>query len=369
MKIVLGLLILFVVVISHELGHMIVAKINHIEVKEFWIGFGPKLFGFEKGGTKYSLRLIPLGGACVFDGAVQDEDDSPAEPKNEDAHEGDSVSGDEKNKRLYAFTEAPVWARIATLFAGAFFNFLLAFIMGIVVMSFTYFPTTQVTEVVADSPAQEAGISAGDTIIKINRSRVFLYPEVSTAIQMGIGRPLEVVYEHEGQRIKTDIVPQFSEENGYYMIGVTFGGYDDVTKTPLTVVRDSLYYVRYMIKMTYSSLEMLLTGRASVSDMSGPVGVVEVVGDEYEAAKEVSMLAVVVSMLNIAVLISANLGVINLLPFPALDGGRLLFALYEAITGKAIDPKKEGMVHFVGSLLLIILMIVIVVNDVIKIVG
>lgn len=381
MKIIIGILIFCVIVVVHELGHMLVAKANHIEVREFWVGFGPLLCSFTKGGTKYCLRAIPFGGACVFDLPEEEAEDGNKESATSDLNEAaaepgvtevegvkiDSKYAGRKGKLL---NDASALAKIATLFAGPFFNFVLAFILGIVVMAYSVIPSTRINEVVADSPAMAAGLEAGDTIVKINGSRVYMYPEVSVAIQLGVGKPLSLEYEHDGKRIKTELIPTLNEETGTYMIGVVFGGDEvEANKSALTVLSDSYKYVRYMIKVTYQSLGMLFKGAASVKDMSGPVGIVSVVADEYDAAASISVLAVVVSMLNIAVLLSANLGVLNLLPLPALDGGRLVFAIYELITGNKPSQKVEGFVHFIGSALLILLAIYIVFNDIIKLFG
>lgn len=394
MKVIIGLLMLCVIVIAHEFGHLLVAKANHIEVKEFWVGFGPKIFAFTKGNTRYVLRVIPLGGACVFEDEIPEdemtEDEMPeTSDRNEDIanidntesstsdkdgesvlsdsnqDECNSVHYDKKGHKLVKLNEAPVLAKIATLVAGPLFNFIMAFFLGIIVVAFSYIPSPKIVDVSEGSPAAEAGLMAGDELVKINGSRVYLYPEVSLAIQTGVGKPLDVVYERDGSRYRTSLIPEMNDEYGYYMIGVSFGDKSELAnRNALTVISDSYKYVRYMIKMTYLSFNMLITGKASVKDMSGPVGVVSIVSSEYDAAAAVSTLAIVVSMVNIAVLISANLGVINLLPFPALDGGRLIFALYELITGRKVDARVEGFVHFVGSALLIILMIVIMFNDI-----
>ena len=380
MKIIIGILMFCVIVVAHELGHMLLAKANHIEVKEFWVGFGPKLLSFTKGGTKYCLRLIPLGGACVFDDPQEIEDadnkkDASEVSKTENADalkatDEDAETGEVKKSSHVLLNDAPAGAKIATLAAGPVFNFLLAFILGIIVMTYSVIPSARISDVVDASPAMTAGLKAGDTIVKINGSRVYLYPEVSVAIQLGIGKPLELEYERDGQRMKTELVPEMNEETGTYMIGVVFGGEESYgERTFLNILSDSYKYVRYTIKVTYQSVGMLLSGKASMSDVSGPVGIASIVSEEYDAAASISALAVVISMLNIAVLLSANLGVMNLIPFPALDGGRLIFAFYELITGNKPNAKVEGFVNFLGSALLILLTVYIIFSDVGKLVG
>ena len=350
MKIVWGVLILLVIVLSHEMGHYIIARLNGIDVVEFTIGFGPKLFGWTtKSGTKFCVRLILFGAACVFENLE-------AEDENVDIETLFANS---------AYRKANVWSRIATTVAGPLFNLLLAFIVGLFLMNYVDMPTTVITGITENSAAEDAGLLPGDKIVKINNSRTYLYPEVSLAVQLGYGKPLNLVYERDGKKEKVELIPRMSEEYGYYMIGVEFGGqgYEE-DKGALHIIKGSYLYVRYMVKMTVDSIRMLFGGQAKVSDLAGPVGAVEIVGDEYDSAKEQGTLAVVVSMLNIMLLLSANLGIINLFPLPALDGGKLLFLLYEAIRGKPADAKIESVIQFIGIALLLILMVVVMYNDI-----
>lgn len=348
MKIVWGILILCTIVVSHELGHFLVAKLNGIEVKEFDIGFGPKIFGFKKGGTEYCLRALPLGGACVFDDLDNVDEDL------------DMAAIIERS----SYRKANVWARIATTLAGPCFNFLLAFILGLFMMNHVDMPTTLITSITEDGVAADAGLQVGDRITKINHSKVYLYPEVSMAIQLGYGEPLTVTYERDNKKYVTTMVPKMNDEYGYYMIGVGFGGGDVVDTSATSIIKNSYLYVRYMVKMTFTSLRMLFNGQAAVSDLSGPVGAVEIVSEEYDSASQMGPLAVLVSMLNIALLLSANLGVVNLLPIPALDGGKLVLLLVEAVRGKPVDAKMEGIIQFVGVVLLLLLMVVVMYNDI-----
>lgn len=339
LQIVLAILIFCIIVISHELGHLIVAKANGIAVSEFCIGFGPTLIGFTKNGTKYSIKPIPLGGACIFD------DEDP-----------DTISES-------SFLKAGVWARIATIAAGPVFNFFLAFILALFVIGSTGYPTAELVEISPNSPAAEAGLMAGDEIVKMDSSNIHLFSEVLLKTQFGNGETIHFTYERDGVKYETDITPKYSEEYGRYMYGFT-GGYYDENKTPIKTLKYSGYYVGYQIKATFTSLKMLLTGQASINQLSGPVGMTAVVGEVFEAAKPRGLSTIVLSMLDIAILLSANLGVVNLLPLPALDGGRLVFLLIEAVRRKPISPEKEGMVHFVGMALLMLLMVVVMYNDI-----
>ncbi|MCR5302111.1 MAG: RIP metalloprotease RseP [Lachnospiraceae bacterium] len=353
MKIIWGLLILAVIIFTHEMGHFLIARLNGIEVVEFTVGFGPKLFGFRtKGGTKFSIRLIMLGAACVFDDLEAGNDDEEATLASIIANS--------------SFRKANVWSRIATTIAGPFFNLLLAFVLGLFLMNYIDIPDTVISEVVEGRAAYDAGMKEGDRIISVNGSRCYLYPEVSTAVELGYGKPLTIVYERDGVRQKVEMVPEMNEEYGRFMIGVVFGGESEeaAPKGPLEIVRSSYLYVRYMVKMTFSSFRMLFSGQANVSELAGPVGAVEIVSDEYDSAKEMGTMAVVVSMLNIALLLSANIGIVNLFPIPAFDGGKLLFLIYEAVRGKPADAKVEGTIQLVGVGLLLILLVIVMYNDI-----
>ncbi len=342
-------MILAVIVFVHEMGHFLIARLNGIEVVEFTVGFGPKLFGWKtKHGTKVAIRLIMLGAACVFDDL-------------------DADRGDEDIATILAnsaFRKAGVWSRIATTFAGPLFNLLLAFVLGLFLMNYISIPSTKILHVDPAGAAYEAGIRDGDTIIKINHSRVYLYPEVSTAVELGYGSPLTIVYEHEGRRITAEVVPKMNDEYKRFMIGVEFGGEETPDRSALGIIKSSYLYVRYMVKMTFSSFRMLFAGKANVSDLAGPVGAAQIVGEEYDSAKDIGPMAVLISMLNIALLLSANIGIVNLFPIPAFDGGKLIFLFYEAIRGKPASAKIEGTIQLVGVGLLLILLVVVMYNDI-----
>ena len=343
MKIIFCLLIFCIIVISHELGHFIVAKANGIVVKQFFIGFGPTIASFKKGGTEYCIKPIPLGGACVFD------------------------ADDPEHFEESTFLKANVYARIATILAGPLFNFILAFILALFVVGYTGYPTTKLLAVTPDSPAMEAGLEPGDEIIKVNRERVHMYSEVALESRFNNGETTTFTVLRNGEKKIFTVTPKYDEEYGRYFYGFTGGDYDEEF-SPLKTIQYSYYYVMFQIKTTYKSLAWLITGRISTDAMTGPVGVAKIVGDTYESAKSSGALIVILSMLDIAILLSANLGVVNLLPFPALDGGRLVFMIIEAVRGKPVSPEKEGYVHFIGMALLIFLMAYVLFKDIVRLI-
>ena len=375
--IILFLIIFGVVVISHEFGHFIIGRRNGIRVLEFAVGMGPTLFSFEKGGVKYSLKLLPIGGACMFDGedgmAAQEEEKEdvrllrrammqPEIPLPEDEPEFMTQSYG------MAFTEAGVWKRIATVFAGPFFNFILAFVVAIILTAFSGADLPVVGQIAEGSAAEEAGLMSGDVITQINHETIHFYREVMVISAMNKGEALEIHYIRDGQKGVASVTPRYDENDGRYYIGIIGAG-EYLECNPLQVFQYGLYEVEYYAKTTYKSLGMLIRGQVSRDDVSGPVGIAQFVGESYDQAEEnYGTSSAILTMLEIVVLLSVNLGILNLLPLPALDGGRLLFMLVEVVRGKPIAPEKEGLVHFAGLVVFMVLMVFIMYNDIMKIV-
>lgn len=343
MKFVIAILIFSVVILFHELGHFLLAKRAGIRVNEFCMGLGPTLFGIQKGETFYSIKLLPFGGACMMEGEDADSEDDAA------------------------FGRKSVWARISVVAAGPVFNFILAFIFAFILISFMGIDTPFVTDVVNGSPAQEAGMKAGDVIVKINHKPIHFFREVSMYSFFHEGDPVKVTYERDGGRYTADITPAYNEESGRYTLGIASRSAEARKKgNVFSNLKYSVYEIKYWIWTTLQSLKMLVTGKVSPNEMSGPVGIVKSIGDTYDASRSDGYFYVFINMLNFSILLSANLGVMNLLPLPALDGGRLVFLLVEAVRRKKIDPEKEGMVHFVGIVILMGLMVLVMFNDIRK---
>lgn len=342
MKIILAIIIFSLIIIFHELGHFWLAKANGIQVNEFSLGLGPTLFGFKKGETKYSLKLLPFGGACMMEG----ED------------------GESENPR--AFPNKSVWARISVVLAGPVFNFILAFVFSFIMITAVGYNSSKIAGVLDGYAAQEAGLQDGDEIVKLNNSRIHFFGEIAAYSAMHEGEEVTVTYKRDGVKYTTVLTPTYNEEAGRYLYGFE-GCYPVKSKNVFHNLLYAGYDVGYYIKMTFESLRMLFTGLASVNDLSGPVGIVSTMGNDYEQA--VSNGGIWYGLLDLCawmVLISANLGVMNLLPIPALDGGRLVFLFIEAITRKRVPAEKEGFVHMIGIVLLLLLMVFVMFNDIRK---
>ena len=381
------LFVFCIIVISHEFGHFIVAKLNGIHVEEFTIGMGPKIVGFHKNGTYYVLRWLPLGGACIFEGmdpieAVEgSDDDKESEDEagadtlvtmengvNKDSECDGDMPKEEANYGI-KFNDAPVWARIATTLAGPFANFVIAFVMAIVVVWFCGSDLPVVHELMEGYPAAESGLEDGDLITEINGSKIYTAREiyVNTFVNKE-GKPLTITYERDGEEYTTTIVPQYSEEDDRYLLGLTnYGDYIECNNA--SVFKYAAIEVRYCLVATLKSLGMLLEGNGSKDDVSGPVGMAHIISDVQKQASPYGFGLVLLNMVNIAMLLSVNLGVMNLLPIPAIDGGRLIFLLIEVVRGKPVPPEKEGIVHLAGFVLLFALMIFVMYNDISNWIG
>lgn len=422
MKILIALLVFSVIVLFHELGHFLLAKRNGIAVTEFSLGMGPRLLSTEKGGTRYSLKLFPIGGSCMMVG--EDEDDDS---------EG-------------SFNNASVWARISVVAAGPIFNFILAFVFAMIITSVVGYDPARVLQVTEGSPAAQAGLKEGDIIKEFQGRHISIGRDLDSYMTLhGLkDEEISLTYERDGK--KHDIQFQANSESRY-MLGFTYlsEGIPEITQVMLNsamakagvmpgdiireingtadadsqeiqaylqehpldgteitlgierdgkvetisaipqmtkhvdsgfiyniyrektnflgVMKYSAVEVRYWVSTTVESLMMLIKGQFSVNDLSGPVGIIDVIGDSYEEAKSEGAMMVWMQMLYWAILLSANLGVMNLLPIPALDGGRLVFLLIESVRKKRLNPNVEGMIHFAGFVLLMMLMVFVMFND------
>ncbi|MBO5218568.1 MAG: site-2 protease family protein [Clostridia bacterium] len=336
--ILLTILSLSLLILLHELGHYLTARAFGVSIREFAVGMGPKLLSHrsKKTGIVYSIRLLPIGGFVSMVG----EDEASDEPG--------------------ALNEKPVWQRMIITAAGAMTNLLVGVLLMSVVILITpnIGGTTVLRFVEEDALSAASGLAVGDEIVEVDGTRVRIATELSYEIMRNGVEPVEMVVIRDGARVTLPAVqfPTIVEQ------GVTFGLPDfqvyALEKTFGNLVEQSFFRSASTVKMIWESLIDLLTGRYGFEQMSGPVGVTTAVS---EAAKSGAA-----DFLYLIVVISMNLGIFNLLPLPALDGGRLLFQFVELIRRKPIKPEFEGYVHFVGIVLLMMLMVLITFQDVMK---
>ena len=336
MGLILALLLFSFIVFFHELGHFLLARKNGIYVEEFCIGMGPILVKKKGKETTYSIRLLPIGGACMMG-------------------EDEVENLDEKS-----FNNKSVWARISVIAAGPVFNFILAFILSVIVVSWLGYDKPVIKSVLENSAAEEAGLKEGDLIKEINGKNIHIFREISAYNQFHPGEKMELTYERNGKEYTVSLKTR-PDETGRYLIGITQGQYKKANA--FTALQYGFYEVKFWIDYTIESLKMLFTGVIGLDQLSGPVGIVDVVDEAYDTNIQYGISSVVLAFLNLSILLSANLGVMNLLPLPALDGGRLVFLFVEAIRGKRIPPEKEGLVHMAGLIALFGLMIFVMFND------
>ncbi|WP_320937738.1 RIP metalloprotease RseP [Enterocloster lavalensis] len=347
MSFVAAVLIFGIIIMIHEFGHFLFAKLNGIGVIEFSLGMGPRLYSFEKGGTRYSIKILPFGGSCMM------------------------LGEDEENSDQSAFNNKSVWARISVVAAGPIFNFLMAFLLSMVIVGLTGYQPATVMEVMDGYPAKEAGLLPGDLITEINGRNIHSKDDITLYIQTHAGKTITVEYKRADgnggvERRSAVIVPQYSEEDGGYLMGVRFDGVAKPVSGLGQLLVHSAYEVKYWIQYVFDAFYMMFHGEVSLNDLSGPVGIVTTIDDTVDQVIPYGRTVVILTLINFCILLSANLGVMNLLPIPALDGGRLVFLFIEAVRGKPIDKEKEGMVHMAGMMLLMALMVLVLFNDVRK---
>ncbi len=360
MRFVLALIIFSLIIVFHELGHFLLAKRGGIRVNEFSLGMGPRLVSKVIGETRYSLKLFPFGGSCMMEGEDGEYGEEIPEGSAAAARAGIGIAAPARIPED-SFAAKSVWVRISVVAAGPVFNFILAFILSLFIIGSYGYDAPVIAALTEGYPAEAAGLEPGDKIIRMNHTNIHIYREVSLYVQMNQGKTVELVYERDGERYTAVLEPKQSE-TGMYYLGFRGSGVR-IRGNLFQVIGYSAYEVKYWISTTIKSLGMLLGGGVGADDISGPVGIVNTIGETYESSRVDGAFYVWLNMLYISILLTANLGVMNLLPLPALDGGRLVFLIVEAIRGKGIAPEKEGMVHFVGLMLIMALMIFVMIND------
>lgn len=428
LNVILAILVLSIIVIVHEFGHFIIAKANGITVVEFSIGFGPKLIHFRKGETEYCIKALPFGGACTMLGdeflemsVIQSEEDDDEELTDEEKEAKKRKLAIENGYDMEkSFASKSVWARIAVIAAGPVFNFILAFVCAVVIVGSLGYDPCDIDVVKDNSPATEAGLQEGDVITKVNGHKVTFYRDFYFYRAYNADKTLNITFTRDGEKMTTTVTPQHIKQQKY-QVGIMmnenclissvtkdspaekaglkandvikavdgtamenssnvtvepkmvevesydtgFVVYGDRVKTsPIGTLKYSVEEVGYSVKTVIQSLGMLFTGKIGFDSLLGPVGTVSTMSEIVEESKADGAFYVFLNLMNLAALISANLGVMNLLPIPALDGGRLVFLIIEALRGKPVKREHEGIVNFIGMILLVILMVVVLFKDI-----
>ena len=322
-----------ILIVIHEFGHFIAAKLLGVRVNEFAVGFGPKLFSKQGKETKYSVNLVPLGGYCAMEG--EDED-----------------SGDER-----AFCNKKPWRSFIIVAMGATFNL----ILGLIIVAVTLAPqkafnSTVVAEFKENAVSEQSGLKADDKIIEVEGRKIFSTYDLSYAFTNVKGGKVDMTVKRDGEKIELkDVKFDSSEENGISYLNVDFYVYG-IRKTLGSYIKQTFATAASYCAVVWRSLIDLISGKYGISAVSGPVGVTAAIGSAAKQSLE--------NLLPIMALITINLGIFNLLPIPALDGGRLLFILIEMIFRKPVPQKYEAIVHAVGFALLIGFMLLITAKDI-----
>ena len=337
---ILAILLFCIMIFPHELGHFIAARRVGVKVNEFAFGMGPAIWKKQGPETLYSIRLFPVGGFCAMEG----EDEDSNEPR--------------------AFGNKKPWQKIVVLAAGSFMNIICAIVIMSLVIGIMGFTTTVVGQVTEDLPAKAAGILEGDKLLKIDDTEIEQWTDVSKALQASGGEEVVVTLERDKQVETVSVVLQLTEgvdAQGNPAQGYVLGVTCKISHNPFMAVVDGAQSTWNMTKMMFSALGQLFTGKAGVNELSGPVGMINMVSQTTEYGFWYYGF--------LTALICVNLAIINLLPLPALDGGRIIFVIYTMITGKTVSEKVEGAIHMVGMVLLLALMVFVTMNDITRIFG
>lgn len=329
----IAIILFLLLIIIHEFGHFIAAKLLGVKVNEFAVGFGPKLFSKQGKETKYSFNLVPLGGYCAMEG--EDED-----------------SGDER-----AFCNKKPWRRFIIVAMGATFNLLLGLIIvAIVLAPQKRFNSTVVAEFKENAVSEQSGLQVNDKIIEVDGRKIFTTYDLSYAFTNVKDGKVDMLVKRDGERVTLkDVTFDAEEENGISYLTVDFYVYG-IEKTVGSYIKQTFDMSLSYCAVIWRSLIDLVSGKYGISAVSGPVGVTVAIGSAAKAS--------LANLLPIMALITINLGIFNLLPIPALDGGRLLFILIEMIFRKPVPQKYEAMVHAIGFVILIGFMLLITAKDI-----
>ena len=342
LMVIIGILIFELIIFLHEFGHFITAKKFGVRVKEFALGMGPKILKFQKGETLYSLRLFPIGGFCSMEGE-------------------DEESEDERS-----FGKKAVWKRMIIVVAGAVMNILLGFVMMMIVLiPEKYFASTKIA-VFSDNAPSAQTLQVGDEIQSINGYGINTSMDMNFAFATAKSNEMSFKVKRNGETIHLDHV-KFGTTNrdGKDIIQLDFK-VEAIENNFGNLLGQTFMQSYSTVKMVWASLIGLLTGQFGLNEVAGPVGMTSAISQATAAGLEKSFWDGLSNLMFVMMIITFNLGVVNLLPIPALDGGRLVFLIIEAIRRKPVKPEHEGWVHFIGMIVLLLFMVLISINDIIR---
>lgn len=320
-------------VIVHELGHFLVGRKLGFKIEKFLIGFGPKLYSKEKDGIEYSIRAFPVGGAVMFYG--------------EDEVEADDLS----------FNSQKAWKRFLVIIAGPVMNILLGILIAILTLSIYGDYTPIISTVEAGTPAAYANLQPGDQIVSIDNNKVDFFSEALTLLQSNKKDQVSLTIKRNDEYINSNVSYYYDSEAQKNRIGIVLGE-EKRTFSIFEALSLSFKWIYFLVSQMLITFWGLITGAISSSNLVGPVGTITYIGEAVRTGFE--------SILRLACLITVNLGVFNVLPLPALDGGRLVFIVIEWFRGKPISREKEGTVHLIGFVLLMALMVVFTYKDIMR---
>lgn len=369
-NIAVALLLFGFIVLFHEFGHYIAARLCGVRVLEFAIGMGPRLIGVKKRGTIYSLRALPIGGFCSMLGEDEEDDAETADTHEAETEPSENAGTEPDGSRAsggVSLNEVSSWRRLLIVLAGPAFNFILAFFFALLIASAVGRDSCQLMAVTEGYPADQAGIKAGDTITAINGKKIVFFRELTQYLYFHPREEMVVTVSRgqgaDANSLSFAVTPKYSETQGGFLIGVQVRG----GRTRVQGLPARFYYagqeVRFHLTSTVEALVMMARGALSPDSLTGPVGIVESIGETVNESKQFGLWAVFLNLVNMGVLLSANLGVMNLLPLPALDGGRMVFCLLELLFRRRINKRVEGYVHLSGFVLLMGLMIFVLFHD------
>ena len=357
-----ALIVFSAVIAIHEFGHFTVAKLCGIQVNEFSIGMGPALWKKIYKGTQYSLRALPVGGYVALEGEESPESQQ-AEAARDEREAADENPVPPEQRTGIPLNEAPVWQRVLVMVAGAFMNFVLGFVVLVILVAAQEGAITSKTiySIENDALCGQTGLQAGDEIVAVNGRRCFVANDILYELVRTEAYRARFTVKRDGQKVELPDVQfdTWQDEDGQTHMTLGFTVYG-IKKTPLNVLKEAWNSTLYYGRIVFTSLADLVRGRESINNLSGPVGIVTAIGQAASYGWQ--------DLLELLALITINLGVFNLLPFPALDGGKVVFLIIEGVTGHAVPEKLQGTLTIAAFALLFGLMLFATYNDIIRLV-